>query len=87
MCGYISMCIYISIKMRLTASNDARHEERRGAALSRTMPLSHWISQAGAGRQAAAHSRGNDTALLLWGSLAEGARRDGTHRRVGRRRY
>ncbi len=78
-CVY-SVCIYIYIYKCVFDSQrwcQVRGGERRGAAPSRTMPLSHWISQAGAqagrlaGWQAAAHSRGNDTALLLWEGLTE----------------
>lgn len=58
--------------MRLTASNDARHEEERGEAqLSLSYDAAVTSDQSGRCRQAATHSRGNDTALLLWERLTE----------------
>lgn len=68
------MCTYI--KVCLTASDDAKLWTERGEAL---LPLMRCRCHIGsvrpahrqAGWEAAAHSHGNDTALLLWEQLTE----------------
>lgn len=76
------MRVHVHINVRMTASDDARHGEERGEA---KLPLvrcrCHIGSVRSLHRQAAAHSRGNDTALLLWGT------RDGILRGRGGARF
>lgn len=68
--------IHVYLNACLTASDDAKHWERRVEAQLHLIRCCCHIGSVRrlhrqAGRQAEAHSRGNDTALLLWERLTE----------------
>ena len=84
---FLACFMYCIMYVCLTASNDAEHWEEWGEA---QLPLVRCRCHIGsvrpvhrqAGWQAAAHSRGNDTALLLWERLTERERGEMRYRGV-----
>lgn len=84
---FLACFMYCIMYVCLTASNDAEHWEEWGEA---QLPLVRCRCHIGsvrpmhrqAGWQTAAHSRGNDTALLLWERLTERERGEMRYRGV-----